>query len=93
MSEVNQATWVRIENTKADGKNVAILWLDAPGKPVNTNSPQMLAAIEDAWRLRISNWVQKDAAKFLGISSRVMNYKVAKYEIKNTRWSKNKLVG
>jgi DNA-binding NtrC family response regulator len=42
--------------------------------------------------LRIHNWVQKDAAKFLGISSRVMNYKVAKYEIKNPRWSKNKLV-
>jgi transcriptional regulator with GAF, ATPase, and Fis domain len=43
--------------------------------------------------LRINNWVQKDAAKFLGISSRVMNYKVSKYEIKNPRWSKNKLVG
>ncbi len=43
--------------------------------------------------LRINSWVQKDAAKFLGISSRVMNYKVAKYEIKNPRWSKNKLVG
>jgi len=42
--------------------------------------------------LRINNWVQKDAAKFLAISSRVMNYKVAKYEIKNPRWSKNKLV-
>jgi len=43
--------------------------------------------------LRVNHWVQKDAAKFLGISSRVMNYKVAKYEIKNPRWSKNKLVG
>jgi DNA-binding NtrC family response regulator len=42
--------------------------------------------------LRINNWVQKDAAGFLGISSRVMNYKVSKYEIKNPRWSKNKLV-
>jgi DNA-binding NtrC family response regulator len=43
--------------------------------------------------LRINHWVQKDAAKFLGISSRVMNYKVAKYEIKNERWSKNRLAG
>jgi DNA-binding NtrC family response regulator len=41
--------------------------------------------------LRVNNWVQKDAAKFLGISSRVMNYKVAKFEIKSPRWSKNKL--
>ena len=40
--------------------------------------------------LRVNNWVQKDAAEFLGISSRVMNYKVSKYEIKNPRWSKNK---
>jgi len=40
--------------------------------------------------LRINNWVQKDAARFLRISSRVMNYKVSKYEIKNPRWSKNK---
>ena len=43
--------------------------------------------------LRIHNWVQKDAARFLGISSRVMNYKVSKYEIKNPRWSKNKALG
>ena len=42
--------------------------------------------------LRINNWIQKDAARFLGISSRVMNYKVSKYEIKSPRWSKNKLV-
>ena len=40
--------------------------------------------------LRMANWVQKDAAKFLGISSRVMNYKVQKYEIKNPRWTRNK---
>ena len=42
--------------------------------------------------LRVNNWVQKDAAAFLGISSRVMNYKVSKYVIKNARWSKNKMV-
>jgi DNA-binding NtrC family response regulator len=40
--------------------------------------------------LRLHNWVQKDAAKFLGISPRTMNYKVAKYQIKNPRWSKNR---
>jgi len=26
--------------------------------------------------LRMSNWVQKDAAELLGISPRVMNYKI-----------------
>jgi DNA-binding NtrC family response regulator len=40
--------------------------------------------------LRVNAWVQKDAAKFLGISSRVMNYKIQKYEITNPRWIKNK---
>jgi DNA-binding NtrC family response regulator len=49
------------------------------------------AAILEA--LRVNSWVQKDAAQFLNISSRVMNYKVAKYEIKNPRWTKNKQVG
>ena len=48
------------------------------------------AAILEA--LRVNSWVQKDAAQFLNISSRVMNYKVAKYEITNPRWTKNKQV-
>jgi two-component system NtrC family response regulator/two-component system response regulator AtoC len=70
--------------------NVASLNLRLPPTGVDLDELERQAILE---ALRISNWVQKDAAKFLGISSRVMNYKVAKYEIKNTRWSKNKLVG
>jgi len=34
--------------------------------------------------------VQKDAAAALGISSRVMNYKIRKYNFTNPRWSRNK---
>ncbi|MGH9345767.1 MAG: sigma-54-dependent transcriptional regulator [Vicinamibacterales bacterium] len=48
---------------------------------------ERLALVE---ALRMSNWVQKDAAALLGISSRVINYKVQKHQIKNPRWSKNK---
>ena len=70
--------------------NVASLNLRLPPTGIALDELERQAILE---ALRISNWVQKDAAKFLGISSRVMNYKVAKYEIKNTRWSKNKLVG
>jgi len=70
--------------------NVASLNLRLPPTGVDLEELERQAILE---ALRISNWVQKDAAKFLGISSRVMNYKVAKYEIKNPRWSKNKLVG
>jgi len=66
---------------------------------LNLRLPPHGIALEDLEKLailealRINGWVQKDAATFLGISSRVMNYKVAKYEIKNPRWSKNKAVG
>jgi len=63
--------------------------LRLPPSGIELDELERLAILE---ALRINNWVQKDAAKFLGISSRVMNYKVAKYEIKNPRWSKNKLV-
>ena len=41
--------------------------------------------------LRMHDWIQKDAARFLGISPRVMNYKVQKYQITNPRWTKNKV--
>jgi len=33
--------------------------------------------------------VRKDAAVALGISSRVINYKVRKYNFKNPRWGRN----
>ena len=76
--------------SRAASDNVASLNLRLPPTGVDLEELERQAILE---ALRISNWVQKDAAKFLGISSRVMNYKVAKYEIKNPRWSKNKLVG
>jgi len=34
-------------------------------------------------------WIQKDAADFLGISRRVLNYKIKKLGIKHPRWRKN----
>jgi len=40
--------------------------------------------------LERANWVQKDAAMALGISSRVINYKVRKYNFKNPRLSPNR---
>lgn len=69
---------------------VAALNLRLPPTGIPLDDLERQAILE---ALRINNWVQKDAAKFLGISSRVMNYKVAKYEIKNSRWTKNKQVG
>jgi transcriptional regulator with GAF, ATPase, and Fis domain len=69
--------------------NVTSLNLRLPPTGIELEELEKQAILE---ALRINSWVQKEAAKFLGISSRVMNYKVAKYEIKNPRWSKNKLV-
>ncbi|HWP35767.1 MAG TPA: sigma-54 dependent transcriptional regulator, partial [Thermodesulfobacteriota bacterium] len=40
--------------------------------------------------LKICNWVQKDAAELLGISRRVINYKIAAYGITNPRWTRNR---
>lgn len=35
-------------------------------------------------------WIQKDAAKVLGISPRTLNYKIKKYQITHPRWRKHK---
>jgi DNA-binding NtrC family response regulator len=74
------------DGTRGGGDGVS---LRLPPGGINLDDLEKKAILE---ALRINNWIQKDAARFLGISSRVMNYKVAKYEIKNPRWSKNKLV-
>ena len=34
-------------------------------------------------------WIQKDAANFLGISPRALNYKIKKFGITHPRWRKN----
>jgi len=39
--------------------------------------------------LERNNWIQKEAAKELGISPRVMNYKVKKYKITCSRWQRH----
>jgi transcriptional regulator with GAF, ATPase, and Fis domain len=44
-------------------------------------------AIEKA--LEMSHFIQKDAAKLLGISSRVLNYKISQFNITHPSWRKN----
>jgi DNA-binding protein Fis len=39
--------------------------------------------------LEKSNWVQTRAAAFLGISERVLRYKMKKHDLKNTSPTKN----
>ncbi|HON37386.1 MAG: sigma-54-dependent transcriptional regulator [Desulfomonilia bacterium] len=40
--------------------------------------------------LRKNDWIQKDAAETLGISKRVIHYKIRKYGITHPRWIKNR---
>ncbi|MDI6783955.1 MAG: sigma-54 dependent transcriptional regulator, partial [bacterium] len=40
--------------------------------------------------LEMSHWIQKDAAKLLGLSRRSMNYRIEQYGITHPRWAKNK---
>jgi DNA-binding NtrC family response regulator len=54
---------------------------------LNLESLEKAALLE---ALKRSNWIQKEAAKLLGVSSRVMNYKVHKHGITHDRWSKNR---
>jgi DNA-binding NtrC family response regulator len=75
---------------RGEDDNVASLNLRLPPNGVRLEDLEKQAILE---ALRVNNWIQKDAARFLGISSRVMNYKIAKYEIKYPRWSKNKQAG
>ncbi len=61
--------------------------LRMPAEGMELDELEKLAILE---ALRMNDWVQKDAAKFLGISSRVMNYKIQKYEITHPRWARNR---
>lgn len=40
-----------------------------------------------------NNWVQKDAARFLGVSPRVLNYKIKTYGITHPSWLKHRPQG
>ncbi len=70
------------------GRLGSILRLPPEGIPLE--EIEKMAILE---ALRMNDWVQKDAARFLGISSRVMNYKIQKYRITHPRWSRNRAPG
>ncbi|RMG47653.1 MAG: sigma-54-dependent Fis family transcriptional regulator [Acidobacteria bacterium] len=67
------------------GRRAAVLRL--PPEGIALEELEKMAILE---ALRMNDWVQKDAARFLGISSRVMNYKIQKYEITHPRWARNR---
>ncbi len=70
---------------RGGGRLASVLRL--PPEGMSLDDLEKMAILE---ALRMSDWVQKDAARFLGISSRVMNYKIQKYEITHARWNRNR---
>jgi DNA-binding NtrC family response regulator len=88
------------DQQELDAHDLNLPGADEHGMPTNGNSlslPPDGIRLEDLERqavmeaLKLHDWIQKDAARFLGISPRVMNYKVQKYQITNPRWTKNKV--
>ena len=63
-----------------------IIDLYRPSSPKDLKSSERDIIIE---ALKECLWIQKDAAQRLGISPRVLNYKIKKYEISHPRWRKN----
>jgi len=60
-----------LSTTQASGDAAPVVTIPPTGIPLEEIERQ---AVVEA--LRMSNWVQKDAAELLGISPRVMNYKI-----------------
>lgn len=75
------------ESGTAEDRNRLSSLLKLPPEGIPLDDLEKMVIFE---ALRINDWVQKDAARFLGISSRVMNYKIQKYEITHPRWSRNR---
>ena len=69
------------------GRGAPVAERRAPAAAMDLENLERQAVLD---ALQRSNWVQKDAAAALGISSRVMNYKVKKYNFKNPRWNRNR---
>ena len=58
-----------------------------PVKDLSLHEVEKTAILE---ALKATGWIQKDAAKLLGISKRALNYKIENFQIKNHKWVKNK---
>ncbi len=69
--------------------------LPQEGEEKQIRLPAQGIRLEDAERALIeqalerSGWVQKDAARLLGVSSRALNYKIKTYGLTHPRWRQN----
>jgi DNA-binding NtrC family response regulator len=89
---LSEKEWIRPDDLSLHGSDgmdplneVDTIRMPEGGIPlVEMEKKLILEALEKA------NWVQKEAAQYLGVSRRVMHYKIQKFGIRNPNWVKNK---
>src|SRR5262245_28039543 len=69
--------------TKGDASSIDALGIKIPPSGIKLDDLERNTIIE---ALKMPNWVQKDAAELLGVSRRVLNYKVKIHNINHDRW-------
>ena len=69
--------------TKGDSSSIDALGIKIPPSGIKLDDLERNTIIE---ALKMTNWVQKDAAELLGVSRRVLNYKVKIHNINHDRW-------
>ena len=74
--------WNEMESVETD--TIGEQLVDSNVRLVDMEKKMILDALDK------SSWIQKEAAKYLGISRRVMHYKIQKFGITNPNWVKNK---
>ncbi len=89
---LSEKEWIRPDDLALHGSDgmdplneVDTIHMPEGGIPlVEMEKKLILEALERA------NWVQKEAAQYLGVSRRVMHYKIQKFGIRNPNWVKYK---
>jgi len=69
--------------TKGDASSIDAMGIKIPPSGIKLDDLERNTIIE---ALKMTNWVQKDAAELLGVSRRVLNYKVKIHNINHDRW-------
>ena len=72
-----------LNTPKGDASSIDALGIKIPPSGIKLDDLERNTIIE---ALKMTNWVQKDAAELLGVSRRVLNYKVKIHNINHDRW-------
>src|SRR5439155_4910678 len=82
-SNVIEAEDLSLNSTSADSSYADAVKIKIPPGGIKLDDLERDTILE---ALKMSNWIQKDAAELLGVSRRVLNYKVNIHNITHERW-------